>query len=101
MIYLYELTPTFIFTFNLIHSRFKKYILLFCTDELIFHKFENAFPLDKNSWGYIKNMDVMSFKELLETVVITVSCGGKLKLKMFDQKSHSIYLCLYFDNNTR
>lgn len=44
------------------------------------HKWENAFSLDKNSWGYRRDMkyeDVLSFAELLETVVSTVSCGGK------------------------
>lgn len=45
------------------------------------HKWENAFPLDKLSWGYrqeMKSEDVLTFDELLETVVSTVSCGGRI-----------------------
>lgn len=44
------------------------------------HKWENAFPLDTLSWGYRRDMqpdDVLSFKKLLQTIVSTVSCGGK------------------------
>lgn len=44
------------------------------------HKWENAFTLDKQSWGYRRNMklsEIMTINELLQTVVSTVSCGGK------------------------
>lgn len=45
------------------------------------HKWENAFPLDKKSWGYRREMqidDVYTISEMLETIVSTVSCGGKI-----------------------
>lgn len=48
----------------------------------MFHKWENALSLDKQSWGFRSDMmeaEVMSFEELLNTVVTTVSCGGKTK----------------------
>lgn len=44
------------------------------------HKWENAFTLDKQSWGFRRNMklsEILTINELLETVVSTVSCGGK------------------------
>lgn len=43
------------------------------------HKWENAFTIDKLSWGFRRNMkssEVLSFEEILEYVVSTVSCGG-------------------------
>lgn len=43
------------------------------------HKWENAMTIDKRSWGYrerAKLEDYMTTHELIETVVITVSCGG-------------------------
>lgn len=46
------------------------------------HKWENAFSLDKYSWGYRSEMttsDVMNITDLIETVVSTISCGGKTK----------------------
>lgn len=46
------------------------------------HKWENAFSLDRRSWGYRRNMkteEVVTFDELLETVVSTVSCGGRIQ----------------------
>lgn len=58
-------------------------ITLFSTGELLKHKWENAFPLDKKAWGYRKNMklsDVMSIDEILENLVTTVSRGGELYL---------------------
>lgn len=44
------------------------------------HKWENAFTIDKKSWGFRRNMklsEIMTINELLQTVVSTVSCGGK------------------------
>lgn len=44
------------------------------------HKWENAFPLDKKAWGYRREMqieDVHTLSEMLESIVSTVSCGGK------------------------
>lgn len=65
-------------------------MILFLTGKLIFHKFENAFTLDKKSWGFIRDMEVMSFKELLENVITTVCFGGKYKLKMSDEKNTTL-----------
>lgn len=43
------------------------------------HKWENALTLDSQSWGYRTNMgDIKSIGELIEEVVSTVSCGGKI-----------------------
>lgn len=52
--------------------------------EILFpHKWENAFTIDKLSWGFRRNMkpsDVLSFEEILESVVSTISCGGKTQV---------------------
>eukprot|EP00158_Paraphelidium_tribonemae_P000078 Partr_v1_DN15551_c0_g1_i1_m44702 putative fucosidase, alpha-L len=55
-----------------------------CTDRYLpsgkqGHKFENAFTLDRWSWGYRRNMvlaDVLTADELVATVVQTVALGG-------------------------
>lgn len=55
--------------------------MVFVTGTLLHHKWENAFPLDKSSWGFRTDMqlhEVYHFDEMLETVVSTVSCGGKI-----------------------
>lgn len=47
---------------------------------LLHHKWENAFTVDKVSWGYRRNMqlsEILTMNELLEQIVTTVSCGGK------------------------
>lgn len=49
----------------------------------MFHKWENAFTLDSTSWSFRRNMmpqDVMTIEKMLETIVPTVSCGGKLRI---------------------
>ncbi|XP_026329469.1 alpha-L-fucosidase-like [Hyposmocoma kahamanoa] len=46
---------------------------------LMNHKWENAFTIDKKSWGFRRNMklsEILTINELLQTVVSTVSCGG-------------------------
>ncbi|XP_068629587.1 tissue alpha-L-fucosidase-like [Battus philenor] len=43
------------------------------------HKWENAFTVDKRSWGFRKTMtvnDTLTTRQLLYQVVTTVSCGG-------------------------
>lgn len=43
--------------------------------KLLNRKWENAFTLDRNSWGYVSRSnltDYLSFQELLDTVVSTV-----------------------------
>ena len=59
---------------------------LTCSDHynpghLLKRKWENAFTLDHNSWGYRRQMslqDVKSIEELLGEVAETVSCGGNV-----------------------
>ncbi|XP_049879995.1 tissue alpha-L-fucosidase-like [Pectinophora gossypiella] len=49
------------------------------------HKWENAFSLDRRSWGYRRNLcvkDVVSMEELLDIVVRTVSCGGNVLINV-------------------
>ncbi|CAG5012274.1 unnamed protein product [Parnassius apollo] len=49
------------------------------------HKWENAFTVDKKSWGFRKTMslnDTMSMRELLYEVVSTVSCGGNVLINV-------------------
>lgn len=44
------------------------------------HKWEDAFKLDKVSWGCrndVQDDEFLQLHELLATVVIAVSCGGK------------------------
>lgn len=43
------------------------------------HKWENAFTVDRKSWGYRRTMklnEILTTDELLYQVVSTVSCGG-------------------------
>lgn len=45
------------------------------------HKWENAFTIDKQSWGYRKNIDlnqVLTIEQIIKEFVTSVSCGGKL-----------------------
>lgn len=45
------------------------------------HKWEDAFKLDKVSWGCRNDMreaELVQLDELLGTVVTVVSCGGKI-----------------------
>jgi len=44
------------------------------------HKWENCMTLDRESWGYRRTAaysDYLTPEELVQTVVETVSCGGK------------------------
>lgn len=44
------------------------------------HKWEDAFKLDKVSWGCrtdVRDDELVQLHELLRTVVSVVSCGGK------------------------
>ncbi|XP_026329740.1 plasma alpha-L-fucosidase-like [Hyposmocoma kahamanoa] len=56
---------------------------------LLNHKWENAFTLDKESWGFraeIGPEQIMTFEELLAKVVSTVSCGGNLLINVGPSK---------------
>lgn len=49
------------------------------------HKWENAMTIDKSSWGYRRNAvlsDYMSTAELVQELVVTVSCGGNLLMNV-------------------
>ncbi|KFM70007.1 Alpha-L-fucosidase, partial [Stegodyphus mimosarum] len=61
-----------------------------CTDRynpktLQKHKFENAMTLDKNSWGYRRNIALSDFHTIEELITImteTVSCGGNILINI-------------------
>lgn len=45
------------------------------------HKWENAMTIDKHSWGFrreAKLADILTYEELMDQVVSTVSCGGMM-----------------------
>jgi len=49
------------------------------------HKWENAMTIDKESWGHRRNMqleEILSMDELVETLVMTISCGGNLLMNV-------------------
>lgn len=51
------------------------------------HKWEDAFKLDKVSWGCrddIRDDEFLRLDELLGTIVSVVSCGGKLNIFKFN-----------------
>ncbi|XP_041977580.1 alpha-L-fucosidase isoform X2 [Aricia agestis] len=57
------------------------------------HKWENAFTVDRQSWGYRRNLqlqDVMTTSELLKEVVSTVSCGGNALINVGPTKEGTI-----------
>ncbi|XP_053625462.1 tissue alpha-L-fucosidase-like [Plodia interpunctella] len=60
---------------------------------LVRHKWENAFTLDKKSWGYRRDMnvaDVMTIQQLIKEVVSTVSCGGNALINVGPTKEGTI-----------
>lgn len=69
-----------------------------CTDNynpgvLLSHKWENCMTLDKNSWGYRRNLnlgDVNTIEYVIESLVTTVSCGGNLLLNVGPTKEGHI-----------
>ncbi|XP_013146115.1 PREDICTED: tissue alpha-L-fucosidase-like [Papilio polytes] len=49
------------------------------------HKWENAFTVDKKSWGFRKTMnanDTLTMKEILHEVASSVSCGGNVLINV-------------------
>ncbi|XP_053625758.1 tissue alpha-L-fucosidase-like [Plodia interpunctella] len=61
--------------------------------KLMTHKWENAFSMDKKSWGYRRDMkleDVMTIQQLIKEVVSTVSCGGNALVNVGPTKEGTI-----------
>jgi len=57
------------------------------------HKWENAFTLDKTSWGHrfdTKLSDYMTSEELIAEIVTTVSCNGNVLVNVGPTKSGTI-----------
>ncbi|XP_005102731.1 alpha-L-fucosidase [Aplysia californica] len=49
------------------------------------HKWENAMTIDKYSWGFRRNArlsDYLTIEGLLQTFVITISCGGNMLMNV-------------------
>ncbi|KAG4065024.1 hypothetical protein HA402_004147 [Bradysia odoriphaga] len=54
------------------------------------HKWENAMTLDKRSWGHRNNAkleDFLTSEELIDLLVITVSCGGNILVNVGPDKT--------------
>ncbi|KOB75665.1 Alpha-L-fucoside fucohydrolase [Operophtera brumata] len=57
------------------------------------HKWENAFTVDSESWGYRRNMDLsdlLTSSQLIEQLVTTVSCGGNVLINIGPTKEGTI-----------
>ncbi|CAG9096346.1 unnamed protein product [Plutella xylostella] len=57
------------------------------------HKWENAFTLDRLSWGYRRNVDlqeVMTMEHVLREIITTVSCGGNALINVGPTKEGTI-----------
>jgi len=52
---------------------------------LVPHKWENCLTLDTLSWGYRRNQefaDIMTIEQVINELVVTVSCGGNMLLNV-------------------
>uniref|UniRef100_A0A336KF97 Putative alpha-L-fucosidase n=1 Tax=Culicoides sonorensis TaxID=179676 RepID=A0A336KF97_CULSO len=52
---------------------------------LLAHKWENAFTIDKHSWGHRDNAkyeDFMTAQEIIQEIVTTVSCNGNVLINV-------------------
>lgn len=75
------------------HGDFYNYADRFNPGKLLKHKWENAFTVDKPSWGYRRNMqlhEILTIEELLYQVVSTVSCGGNALINIGPTKEGTI-----------
>ncbi|CAH0701936.1 unnamed protein product [Spodoptera exigua] len=75
------------------HGDFYNHADRFNPGKLLNHKWENAFTVDKVSWGYRRNMkigEIMSDSQLLFQVVSTVSCGGNALINVGPTKEGTI-----------
>ncbi|CAK1582110.1 unnamed protein product [Parnassius mnemosyne] len=67
------------------HGDFYNCVDRYNPGELQKHKWENAFTIDKKSWGFRKTMslnDTMTTREILYQVASTVSCGGNVLINI-------------------
>uniref|UniRef100_A0A914CXE9 alpha-L-fucosidase n=1 Tax=Acrobeloides nanus TaxID=290746 RepID=A0A914CXE9_9BILA len=67
------------------HGGFLTYSDHYDPGRLLPRKWENCMTLDKNSWGYRRDMivaDIHTVKELIEQLARTISCGGNLLLNV-------------------
>lgn len=61
--------------------------------KLLEHKWENCMPLDKNSWGFRRNLklsDVLTIEEVIKSLAETVSCGGNILINIGPTKEGTI-----------
>jgi alpha-L-fucosidase len=68
-----------------VHGGFLTYQDHYDPGHLLRRKWENCMTLDKNSWGYRRDMkseDVHTFGELVTELARTISCGGNLLLNI-------------------
>ncbi|KAG1673189.1 Alpha-L-fucosidase [Nymphon striatum] len=57
------------------------------------HKWENAFSIDRHSWGYRREANIEDFlttHEIITTLVETVSCGGNILINVGPTKAGTI-----------
>ncbi|XP_049866956.1 alpha-L-fucosidase-like [Pectinophora gossypiella] len=57
------------------------------------HKWENAFTIDRKSWGYRRNIEikqVYTMENLLSVIIRTVSCGGNALINIGPTKEGTI-----------
>ena len=60
---------------------------------VIAHKWENAFTIDKDSWGYRREAvlsDFLTDLEIISTIAETVSCGGNVLINVGPRKDGRI-----------
>ncbi|KAG6440413.1 hypothetical protein O3G_MSEX001294 [Manduca sexta] len=75
------------------HGDFYNYQDRFNPGKLLKHKWENAFTVDSQSWGYRRNMElseIFSMDQLLREIVPTVSCGGNALINIGPTKEGTI-----------
>ncbi|KAI1692657.1 alpha-L-fucosidase domain-containing protein [Ditylenchus destructor] len=75
------------------HGGFLTHENNFDPGHLLARKWENCLTLDRQSWGYRRNInssDVLSFKELVSQLARTISCGGNMLLNIGPDKQGRI-----------
>ncbi|XP_075969352.1 alpha-L-fucosidase isoform X2 [Anticarsia gemmatalis] len=75
------------------HGDFYNYADRYNPGKLMEHKWENAFTVDKKSWGFRRNMpitDIFTLNQILYEIVSTVSCGGNALINVGPTKEGTI-----------